>query len=401
MKITHIELYDCEISRSNASLAGFNPVLIRIRTDAGVSGIGEVGLAYGAGAKAGAGMIRDLAPFVLGKDPMKTEAIWENLFRATFWGMGGGPVIYGAISAIDIALWDIRGKVLNAPIYQLLGGKTNDNLRTYASQLQFGWGPTRLLLTEPGDYAAAARAAVAEGYDAIKVDPLQNDRKGVLRARREVDQRSFGLLTADVLRMGEERIAAMREAVGTDVDIICEIHSLLGTNSAIQFAHAIEKYNIFYYEEPVHPMNADAMAKVARNTTIPISTGERSYTRWGYRALLEKQALAVVQPDLCLAGGITEGKKICDYANLYDATVQIHVCGGPVSTAAALQMEAAIPNFIIHEHHTMAIKDEVRQLCSNDYQPRDGHYEVPDLPGLGQELNEAVVKNYLVATLKA
>ena len=401
MKITQIELYDCEIARHDAALAGFNPILIRIGTDAGVSGIGEVGLAYGAGAKAGAGMIRDLAPFVLGKDPMKTEAIWENLFRATFWGMSGGPVVYGAISAIDIALWDIRGKVLNAPIYQLLGGKTNDDLRTYASQLQFGWGPKRLVLTDPADYAAAARTAVAEGYDAIKVDPLQNGHDGVLRARRQVDQKMFGLLSADTLRMGEARIAAMRAAVGPDVDIICEIHALLGTNSAIQFANAIEKYNIFYYEEPVHPMNVDAMAKVARNTSIPISTGERSYTRWGYRELFEKQALAVVQPDLCLTGGITEGKKICDYANLYDATVQIHVCGGPVSTAAALQVEAAIPNFIIHEHHMWALKDGVRKLCTNDYQPVGGKYKVPDLPGLGQELNEKVVGDYLVATLKA
>jgi L-alanine-DL-glutamate epimerase-like enolase superfamily enzyme len=201
--------------------------------------------------------------------------------------------------------------------------------------------------------------------------------------------------------MGEERIAAMREAVGPDVDIICEIHSFLGTNAAIQFAQMIEKYNIFYYEEPVHPMNADNMAKVARNTSIPLSTGERSYTRWGYREMLEKQALAVVQPDLCLAGGITEGKKIADYANLYDATVQVHVCGGPVSTAAALQLEAIIPNFIIHEHHTWAIKQGIRELYTNDYQPVGGKYKVPDLPGLGQELNEEVVRGYHLATLKA
>ena len=200
--------------------------------------------------------------------------------------------------------------------------------------------------------------------------------------------------------MGEERIAAIRETVGPDVDIICEIHSLLGTNSAIQFAHAIEKYNIFFYEEPVNPMNPKNMQKVAENTTIPISTGERSYTRWGYRDMLERQALTVIQPDLCLVGGITEGKKICDYANIYDATVQVHVCGGPVSTAASLHMEAVIPNFIIHEHHTFALKDCIRELCTNDYQPKNGKYAVPDAPGLGQELNEAVVKDYLAYVIK-
>lgn len=119
----------------------------------------------------------------------------------------------------------------------------------------------------------------------------------------------------------------MREAMGDDADIIVEIHSLLGTNSAIQFAKAIEKYRIFLYEEPIHPLNSDNMQKVSRSTTIPIATGERSYTRWGYRELLEKQSIAVAQPDLCLCGGITEGKKICDYANIYDTTVQVHVCG--------------------------------------------------------------------------
>jgi L-alanine-DL-glutamate epimerase-like enolase superfamily enzyme len=401
MKITEIELFDCEIGKRYADLAGINPVLIRIRTDAGVSGIGEVGLAYGAGAKAGAGMIREFAPFILGKDPMKVEALWESLFRSTFWGMSGGPVIYGAISAIDIACWDIRGKVLNAPIYQLLGGKTNDHLRTYASQLQFGWADRLGALTHPEQYAEVAKFAASQGYDALKVDPIMIPRTLAGRNPNGVVQSFFGLLRADQVRMGEERIAAMREAVGPDVDIICEVHSLFGTNSAIQFARAIEKYNIFFYEEPVHPMNTDAMAKVARNTSIPLASGERSYTRWGYREMLEKQSLAVVQPDLCLAGGITEGKKICDYANLYDATVQIHVCGSPVSTAASLQMESAIPNFIIHEHHTMALKQGIRELCTNDFQPSDGKYPVPDLPGLGQDLNDAVVGQYRVAKLTA
>jgi galactonate dehydratase len=394
MKITGIELFDCELRRFHPDTQ-FNPIIIRVLTDAGLRGLGEVGLAYGAGANAGAGMVRDLAPYVLGKDPMKVEAIWENLFRSTFWGMSGGPVVYGAISAIDIALWDIRGKALGVPIHQLLGGKTNDNLRTYASQLQHDWTDKYVDLARPEEYAAAARRAVALGYDAIKVDPIQVNRAG----QRGLVQGFFGLLKAGEVRMGVERIAAMREAVGPDVDIICEIHSALGTNSAIQFGRAIEQYNIFYYEEPVHPMNANAFARIAEKTTLPLATGERSYTRWGYRALLEKQALAVVQPDLCLAGGITEGKKICDYANLYDATVQIHVCGSPVSTAAALQVEAVIPNFIIHEHHTIAIKPALRELAVPDYQPADGRFKVPDLPGLGLELNEAAVARYRSATI--
>ncbi|KAJ5087728.1 galactonate dehydratase [Penicillium angulare] len=400
MKVTKIEIFDCELKRHEPTMK-FNPVMVRLTTDEGITGLGEVGLAYGAGAKAGVGMLHDLAQYVIGKDPMNVEAIWETMYRRTYWGTGGGPVIYGGMSAYDIACWDIRGKVLKAPLYQLLGGKTNASLRTYASQIQFGWGEKLAMRTEAVQYGEAAKLAIAEGYDAIKVDPLQVRRDGTVNYRDGIDQHKFGILRHDEVQMGVDRIAAIREAVGPNVDIICEIHSLLGTNSAIQFAKAIEPYNIFYYEEPVNPMNIDNLVKVSQNTSIPIATGERSYTRWGYRELLEKQALAVVQPDLCLVGGITEGKKICDLANIYDATVQVHVCGGPVSTAASLHMEAVIPNFIIHEHHTYALKPCVKELCIHDYQPANGKFEIPELPGLGQELNDAVAMQYLVETIEA
>ncbi|MDL2272784.1 mandelate racemase/muconate lactonizing enzyme family protein, partial [Desulfovibrio sp. OttesenSCG-928-I05] len=258
--------------------------------------------------------------------------------------------------------------------YQLLGGKTNDNLRCYASQLQFGWGDKMGAFTDPKDYAAATRAAIEDGYDAIKVDPMQIDRSGTQDILGAINPHYFGILMNDELQMGVDRLRAMRKEAGPDVDMILEIHSILGTNAAIQLGRAVEDLNIFYYEEPIHPMNVDNFARVAQSVKIPLSTGERSYTRWGYRELLEKQCLAVIQPDLCLCGGITEGKKICDYANIYDATVQIHVCGGPVSTAASLQIEAVIPNFIIHEHHTIALKQAVRELCVHDYQPIDGKY---------------------------
>ncbi len=399
MKITSVEIFDCEVNRKDPKMASFNPVLIRINTDEGISGIGEVGLAYGSASKAAVGIVRDLAKQIIGKDPMRVEALWESLFRGTFWGMGGGPVVYGGISAIDIACWDIRGKVLKAPIYELLGGRTKDSLRTYASQLQFDWGIKYSVLTEPEQYADAARKALAEGYDCIKVDPLMIDRNGNRPTTSPEAWNMYGILREDQVKMGVDRVRAIREAVGPSVDIIIEIHSYLGTNSAIQMGRALEEFNIFYYEEPVHPLNADNMALVARNVKIPIASGERIYTRWGYRPFFEKQALAVIQPDLCLVGGITEGKKICDYANIYDATVQIHVCGGPVSTAASLQIEAVIPNFIIHEHHTYALKQEIRELCIHDYQPVNGQYEVPDLPGLAQELNDDVVKDYLAWTI--
>lgn len=401
MKITSVEIFDCNVREKDPALSYFNPVFIRINTDEGISGIGEAGLAYGSGSNAAIGILKDLAPRLIGKDPTRIEAIWEDYYRGTFWGMSGGPVFYAGMSAIDIALWDIKGKIYGAPIYELIGGKTNDRLRTYASQLQFGWGPEQTALFDPKDYAQAARQAVAEGYDCIKVDPIQF--YGATKEENSLSnpkQSYYGLLRQEDIDRAYGRLKAMRDAVGPNVDIILEIHSLLGTNSAIQLAKAVEELNIFYYEEPVNPMNSDAFARVTDNVNMPVATGERSYTRWGYRDLFEKQAVAVIQPDACLVGGITETKKICDYANIYHATVQVHVCGGPVSTAAALHIETAIPNFIIHEHHTLALKKDIINLCKYDYQPKDGFFTAPNLPGLGQELNDDVVSEYLVCTIK-
>lgn len=149
-----------------------------------------------------------------------------------------------------------------------------------------------------------------------------------------------------------------------------------------------------YYEESVHYLNVDLQNKVAKNVKIPMAAGERIYTRWGYRQYFEKQALDIIQPDLGLVGGITEGKKICDYANIYDITVQVHVCGSPIATTAALQLEAVIPNFLSHEHQTYALKEATIRICRQNYQPKNGYFEIPDLPGLGIELNDKVVSEH-------
>ncbi len=364
----------------------WHPVLVRVNTDEGISGVGEVGLAYGTGHTAGAGMAKNLAEtFVIGADPFKIEKMWEDMFRGSFWARGGGPVVFGGMSAIDIALWDIEGKALGLPVYQLLGGKSNESLRTYASQIQFGWGKEWKNLGTAQEYAGEARKAVSEGYDCVKIDPIMLDTEG----RRATNLR--GVLTNEQLTEFYHRVKAVREAVGPDVDIIMETHSLPSATTAIQMGRTWEEFNCMYYEEPVHYLNVDLQDRVSRSVRIPMAAGERIYTRWGYRQYLEKQTLDVIQPDLCLVGGITEGKKICDYAHIYDVGVQVHVCGSPVSTAAALQLEAVIPNFLIHEHHTYALKDCNIELCQPDYQPRNGRFEVPDLPGLGIELNDAVV----------
>ena len=384
MKITGVEIFDIQCEAPT-----WHPVIVRLQTDEGISGLGEAGLAYGTGHSAAVGMVRNLAEgFVIGADPFKSEKLWENMFRSSFWGTAGGPVVYGGMSAIDIALWDTKGKALGVPVYQLLGGKTNDNLRTYASQIQFDWDRVeRRNLVKPEEYAEAARKAVADGYDAVKLDPLIVDREG-----QAVHMGRLGLLTHDRVVEYRNRVKAVRDAVGPDVDVILDLHSLLSPATAQQLADVWADLNCFFYEEPVNYLQPELQNVVTRNVRVPMAAGERIYTRWGYRKYFEQNSLAVIQPDLGLVGGLSEGKKICDLAHIYDVTVQCHVCGSPVATAAALQLEAAIPNFLIHEHHTNALKQYNIELCRQDYQPVHGRFTIPDLPGLGIELNDEVVK---------
>lgn len=381
MKITSIDIIDVA-SEFHSATSRWRPTVVRVNTDEGISGYGEIGLAYGVGASGGIGVARDLATLILGMDPMDNELIWETMLRKTFWGQGGGGIFSAAMSGLDIAMWDIKGKALGVPVYVLLGGKCRDEIRAYASQLQFGWGAgkDKAMLVEPEEYADAARAAVAQGYDAIKVDVIGMDGKGNWN-RRDLK----GVLPNSVIAMGRRRLVAMREAVGPDVDIIVEMHSFTSATAAIQFGQNIEDLGILYYEEPVMPLNPEMMRVVADKVNIPLAAGERIYWRWGYRPFLEARSLSVIQPDICTCGGITEVKKICDMAHVYDVSVQIHVCGGPISTAAALHMEAAIPNFMIHELHRYALLEANISSCVHTHLPSRGKLQPSDLPGIGQE----------------
>ncbi|EJW12770.1 putative mandelate racemase [Rhodovulum sp. PH10] len=384
MKIISVDVFKVNDGKPSI-LEGteFFPVVVRINTDENISGFGELGLAYGNAQDAGFGMAVDFAKMIIGMNPLNNEEIWEKLFRKPFWGMGGGTVVFSGISGLDIALWDIRGKHYQTPVYNLLGGKTNTRLRSYASQLQFDWDEKTAALVDPKDYAKATRKALDQGYTCIKVDPVGFDLQG-----NWMGWNNYGMLEYDQLRVAIDRVAAMRKEGGERMDIIIELHSLTDVNTAVQLGTELEKYRIFYYEEPVHPLNSVSMREVSERIRIPIASGERIYTRWGYRPFLEDRSLNVIQPDLGNCGGITEGKKICDMANTYDAAVQIHVCGGPIATAAALQLEAVIPNFLIHEQHAVAQLAANRNTCKYDYLPKDGYFEIPDRPGIGQELTE-------------
>lgn len=393
MKITSIEIFDIEIQEK--ILIPWHPVVIRVNTDEGISGVGEVALAYGTGHSAGAAAVKELAErFAIGADVWKREALWEKLYRSTFWAQAGGPLILPAMSAIDMALWDIQGKALGVPCYQLLGGKTNEKLRTYASQIQFGWSDSYLHLADAQEYFDVTAQVRDLGFDCVKVDPLLMDREG----KRHPSHTKY--FSYDQIQLFRERMSAIREALGPAGEIILEVHSATTIPSALQLGEALEEYDIYYYEEPVSYHDSKLQAHVSSRSNLRMAAGERIFGRSGMRAYMEDRSIDVLQPDIGLVGGLTEAKKMCDYAYTYDVLVQAHVCGSPVATAAALHLEAAIPNFLIHEHHTHALKHYNIELCDVDLQPVNGYFEVPDLPGLGINLNDDIVKRSPNVTVK-
>lgn len=390
MKITNVEAFVLGSNPCEENPYGWRPIGCRIHTDEGIFGDGEAAICYGYGAPAAYGMIRDLAKKLIGLDPLNIDAIWDMMYNTTFWGQNGGPIIFAGISAIDIALWDIKGKFYNAPLYMLLGGKHRDKLRAYASQLQLGWPEqgTKFyqLCPKPEDYARNVKLAVAEGYDAVKIDFFQTELDG-----KQMDYRKQkGLLPLKLLEVIDQRMAAAREAAGPYVDIIVENHSLPDANGAVQIAKIAEKYNIFYFEEPNTP-SPKTLRYIERNVNVPISNGERLYTRWQYAPYFEDGTVQIIQPDIGNSGGITETRKICDMAHIYDVSVQAHVCASPLSTDVATHLETAIPNFCIHEHHVCHRMAFNQGFTKYNRQPVNGFIEAPDLPGIGNEfLQEAI-----------
>ena len=392
MKITEVSVVQTAPISGNEA---WKPIFVLIRTDAGITGHGEIGLAYGKSHDAGFGQGVDYARQIIGMDPLDCEAIWQKLQRKTFWGMSGGAVPFAAISGIDIALWDIRGKYYNAPVYRLLGGKMRSRIRCYASQIQLGWGKKSRRHVRAEEYAQATKDAVAAGFDAVKVDPAGIDEDGGWNTWNLT-----GLLRNSQLGLIEDRVAAIREAGREDLDIIVELHANTGADAALQIARALEPYGIFYMEEPTQSLSPELFSYISARTSIPLAAGERIHGRWGFRPFFEQRSLSVIQPDVCNVGGITEAKKVCDMADTYDISVQAHVCGSPLSNAAALQLEAAIPNFVIHETHEYSIVPENIALCRYDYQPVGGYLEVPELPGIGQEINEDILSSSRVVTVR-
>ncbi|MFN0123436.1 MAG: mandelate racemase/muconate lactonizing enzyme family protein [Blastocatellia bacterium] len=351
---------------------GYAPwVFVRVETADGFVGWGE-GTNF-PGVQPIATAIENLRPVIMGQSAWDIERLWNKMYRALYYnGMGG--VILAAISAIDIALYDIVGKKLGVPVYKLLGGQVQEKLRVYAN----GW--TEGIERTPEGYGRKTKELVERGYTGCKLDPFF-----VTPLNREITQ-------AD-LRNGVALVRAIREAAGPDYDIAIDVHGRWNTKATIEIIRALEPFRLFFYEEAVPPENVDAMVEVQRVVNVPLATGERIFSRHGFRPLLEKQAVRIIQPDIARTGGITEFRKIAAMADTYYIPVAPHNPNGPICTIASIHACVAIPNFLILEFFE---PDEAvfREIIPGGLRGDRGSIYPVTGPGLGINISDDFVKKY-------
>ncbi len=392
MRITSVDVFQLKSAGTAFTAFPIRPVICRVNTDEGIYGFGEAGISTGIGEHAAFGMTVDIAKQIVGCDPMDNEVIWEEMRNRCCGHMsGGGVVVFSAMSAIDTALMDIKGKALGVPVCKLLGGKHNDKLHCYVSQVQQGWNGDYGPRGEAREYAAICRRVMQEGFDAVKVNLLSFDRDRAPISRNL----TTGPLKYDIYRLVEERLEAIRSECGPELGIIVENFCQTDITSAANLDEIMRKYGVLFVEEPLATFKPELFHVLAGRMRTPLATGERIHTRWGFQQMLNQHAVSIVQPDISNCGGISEAKKICDLAHIYDARVQIHVCSSPIAEAASYQLEAAIPNFYIHELLFMSPCEENVDYCKVRYKPENGYITVPELPGIGQELTEEAMATSL------
>lgn len=330
---------------------------VRIRTDDGLEGWGECSLE--GRARTVCTQVDELSRRIVGMDARRIEAIWQFCSRSTFYR--GGPVLMSAISGIDIALWDLLGKSLGVPVHVLLGGQVRDRVRVYRG------------LPGEGD-------SLEEKIALLRRQGLNAFKTGICDQTDVVEGAAF-------FRGVRERAESLRAAAGDEIDIMFDVHGRVSPAVAIGIAREVEGMHPLFLEEPCLPENVPAMGRIAKASPVPIATGERLFTRFGFREILERQAAAVIQPDLCHAGGISEGRKIAACAETYYVGVAPHNPLGPISTAACLQLDAVAPNFVIQELASLG-----EGLLRNPFVIEDGHIAVPQGPGLGIDVDVEAVR---------
>lgn len=354
MKITDIKTFVVDCYRTNW-------VFVKVETDEGISGVGEGTLEYKE--KALLGAVEHIKSALVGKDPRQIEKHYHDIYRGAYWR--GGAVLMSALSAVETALWDILGKSLGVPVYQLLGGKVNDDCRIYVN----GWFAGA---KEPEEFAEKAKTAVERGVTALKWDPFG---------------KSYLQISNQDLDRALRCIAAVREAVGNQVDLLIEGHGRFDVPTGIKIARELEPFHPMWFEEPVPPNNLEALQAVREKSPVPIAAGERLYTRFDYNELFRTRAADYIQPDVSHAGGILELKKIAAAAEVHYIPFAPHNPSGPIANAATLQLAACCPNFCILEimYSDVAYR---KYVTDESLTYKGGRIQIGDKPGLGITLNE-------------
>ena len=339
-----------------------NGYVIRIHTDTGISGVGQT--ACWGYPEAVDSIVNTFEKYLIGQNPLRIEHHWQYLYRM---GPFRGTALSGAISAVDIALWDIKGKHFGVPIWELLGGNCRDKIRLHL----LGGGST------PETMYDAAKAAVEEGFTALKFDPVVG---------------GFQDMAVDrLVKTARDIVAAAREGGGPDLDLIVEVHRKLTPMNSIVLESALAPFNLYFIEDPIQIDTIATQAELAKRMTTPLAVGERNVSIWEFRELLEAGGPQYVRPDLGLAGGITQCKKIAALAEAYHSAVVTHNFLGPLITAASLHLDTSIPNFITQEY-TKADESEQFAVYKVAYKREGGYIPIPEAPGLGIELDDGLIE---------
>lgn len=358
MKITSIEM-----------IPASKYLFVKVHTDAGITGIGEIG-AWGY-LDGTVGVLKKLEGYIIGQDPMRIEHHWQFMYRSMYFR---GSIVMSAISAIDIALWDIKGKALGVPVYELLGGKCRDKVRTYPAIFKF----------TPEEMAEECKEIKAQGFTAARLMITGDIRKKTA----DYEDGIFSYRVATQIA----RVKACREAVGDDFDLILEIHRSMNPMDAIAFAKGVEAYRPLFLEDPIPPDSNAVMAEIAEKTWLPIASGERFINIQEFEDLLSRKGARYVRPDVCALGGITPSKKVAAIAESHYVEIVPHNPLGPVSTAACLQLDAAVPNVCIQEFPSFYHQGNESQMIQQPLELDHGYLVVPDAPGIGIELVENIAE---------
>ncbi len=344
-------------------------LFLKVTTDEGIVGWGEPVVEGRAATTAAA--VRELEGYLIGQDPFRTEYLWQTMYRCAFYR--GGPVLMSAISGVDQALWDIKGKALGVPVYDLMGGCVRDKLRMYS------WihGNT------PEELAAQAVEKRSMGYTALKMTPFEAPMH-FIDSFEKVDETA-------------RKLAAIRDAVGYTMDVAIDFHGRVHKPMAKILAKELDPFKLMFIEEPVLPENLDALAEIAKYTSAPIATGERMYSRWDFKKILEAGIVDIVQPDLSHAGGLSECRRIAAQAEAYDVAVAPHCPLGPIALASCIQLDCATPNAFIQEQSLGIHYNKGNELLdyitnASVFRYENGFVAPPKGPGLGIEVNEEYVR---------